>query len=140
VRLDTGEARERLSGAAVGHLATADGAGVPHAVPAVFAVDGDRLYIAVDAKPKRGGELRRVRNLRENPKATFLVDHYDPEDWSRLWWVRADGDARVIDDPVEMRAPLDLLAAKYPQYRAERPQGPVIAITITRVTGWSAAG
>jgi PPOX class probable F420-dependent enzyme len=140
VRLDTGEAWERLSGAAVGHLATADRAGTPHVVPAVFAVAGDQLYIAVDAKPKRGGELRRVRNLRGNPKATFLADHYDPEDWSKLWWVRADGDARVIDDPAAMRGPIDLLAAKYPQYRAERPPGPVIAITVTRITGWSGAG
>lgn len=108
-------------------------------VPAVFAVEGDRLYVAVDAKPKRSRELRRLRNLRDNPQASFLVDVYD-EDWSRLWWVRADGTARVVTDPDGMRAPIDLLVAKYPQYRAARPQGPVIVLTIARLTGWAASG
>jgi PPOX class probable F420-dependent enzyme len=139
VQLDPAEARQRLAGAAVGHLATADRAGVPHVVPAVFAVAGDRLFVAVDAKPKRTRGLRRLRNLRENPRASFLVDVYD-EDWSRLWWVRADGTAEVVTDPDGMRGPIDLLVAKYPQYRAARPAGPVIVLTIARLTGWSARG
>lgn len=139
MQLEVGEAWRRLAGAVVGHLATADRAAVPHVVAAVFALDGDRLYTAVDAKPKRSANLRRIRNLRENPAAAFLVDVYD-DDWSRLWWVRADGTARIIEDPEGMRGPVDLLAAKYPPYRASRPDGPVIALTITRVTGWSGAG
>jgi PPOX class probable F420-dependent enzyme len=136
VRLDEGEARRRLEAAAVGRLATADAGGVPHLVPAVFAVAGDRLYIAVDAKPKRGTDLRRLRNIRANPRVAFLVDHYD-DDWSRLWWVRADGTAAVVDDPDGMRAPIDLLVERYAPYRATRPGGPVIAVTIERLTGWS---
>lgn len=139
MQLDAEEAWRRLASAAVGHLATADRAAVPHVVAAVFALDGDQLYTAVDAKPKRSANLRRIRNLRENPTAAFLVDVYD-DDWSRLWWVRADGSARIIEDPDGLRGPVDLLAAKYPQYRASRPAGPVIALTITRVTGWNADG
>lgn len=136
MRLDQREARRRFEGAPVGRLATADAAGTPHVVAAAFAVAGDQVYIAVDSKPKRTTDLRRIRNIRENPRVAFLVDHY-ADDWATLWWVRADGTARVIDDPAGMRAPIDLLAERYPQYRAERPGGPVISITIERLTGWS---
>jgi PPOX class probable F420-dependent enzyme len=139
MRLDDEEARRRFERAAVGRLATADGDGVPHVVVAVFAVDGDQLYIAVDRKPKRSATLKRIRNIQANPRVAFLVDHYE-DDWSRLWWVRADGTGRIVDDPAGMRGPIDLLAGKYAQYRAERPDGPVIAVTIDRLTGWSGAG
>ena len=134
--LDPVEARRRLGTAPVGRLATADAAGVPHAVPVVFVVDGDRLHIAVDHKPKRGTDLRRLRNIRENPRVALLVDHYD-DDWTRLWWARADGTAAVVDDTAAMRGPIDALVAKYPQYRDARPDGPVITITVERVSGWS---
>jgi PPOX class probable F420-dependent enzyme len=136
MRLGEDDARRRFEGATVGRLATADAAGVPHVVAAVFAVEGDQLYVAVDAKPKRGADLKRIRNVRENPRVSFLVDHYE-DDWSRLWWARADGTARIVEDDDGMRAPIDLLAAKYAQYRADRPEGPVIAMTIERLTGWS---
>jgi PPOX class probable F420-dependent enzyme len=138
MRLDDEEARRRLEGAVVGRLATADADGVPHVVAAVFAVEGDQLYIAVDRKPKRSANLKRIRNIQVNPKVTFLVDHYE-DDWSALWWVRADGTGRIIDDPEGMRGPIDLLVEKYAQYKAEQPDGPVIAITIDRLTGWSGA-
>jgi PPOX class probable F420-dependent enzyme len=104
----------------------------------VFAVDGDTVYHAVDSKPKRTRALRRLSNIRENPRVTLLADRYD-DDWSRLWWVRADGLARVIDlgDPAADRA-LELLAARYEQYRAQRPGGPVVAVQVEKWTGWSA--
>jgi hypothetical protein len=38
---------------------------------------------AIDAKPKRSGELARVRNIRENPKVSVVIDQYE-EEWSRL--------------------------------------------------------
>jgi len=138
VRLSEEDARQRLVRSPVGRLATADGEGTPHLVPAVFAVEGDELYVAVDRKPKRGADLRRLRNIRENRRITFLVDHYE-DDWSRLWWVRVDGTARVLEDQTAMRRPIELLCAKYPQYGVDLPppDGPVIAVTIERVSGWS---
>jgi len=138
VRLSEDDARQRLALAVVGRLATADRAGRPHLVPAVFAVEGDSLYVAVDRKPKRSADLRRIRNIRENPEVAFLVDHYEA-DWSRLWWVRVDGSARVLEDEATMRGPIELLCVKYPQYRADLPppDGPVIAVRIERVSGWS---
>ena len=132
-------ARQRLSEARVARLATVAASGRPHVVPVVFALDGDTIFFAVDAKPKRTTDLQRLRNIAVNPAVSLLADHYE-EDWTRLWWVRVDGTARVVDDTVERTRALDLLAGRYAQYLEARPQGPVVAITITRITGWAAAG
>lgn len=120
-------------------LATAAAAGPPHVVPVTFALDGDRLYSAVDSKPKSSRDLRRLRNIRADPRVTVLADHYD-DDWSRLWWVRAEGDASILAAPEEMAAPVRLLAGRYRQYAADPPGGPVICVLVRRWTGWAAAG
>jgi PPOX class probable F420-dependent enzyme len=110
-------------------------------VTVCFALEGDVVYSAVDRKPKRTRRLKRLANVAENPRASLLVDHYEDDDWSRLWWVRADGTGRVLDaaTPEAARA-LDLLASRYAQYRTERPEGPVLAVDVERWSGWSAAG
>jgi PPOX class probable F420-dependent enzyme len=133
------QARARFAAARVARLATADAAGRPHVVPVVFAVDGDRVYMVVDAKPKRTTALRRLRNVTENPAVSLLVDHYDDADWGALWWVRADGRGRVLDPAVdeEGRRAVELLAARYPQQRAV---GAVLAVDVERWSGWSARG
>lgn len=130
------EARARFAGARVARLATADAAGRPHLVPIAFAVDGDTIYSAVDAKPKRTRALRRLANVRANPAVSLLVDHWDEEDWSRLWWVRADGHGRVLDpdDPEALRA-VELLRERYPRQRAD---GEVLAVAVERWSGWTA--
>jgi PPOX class probable F420-dependent enzyme len=88
----------------------------------------------VDEKPKRTRRLQRLRNIEANPSVEVLIDHYD-EDWSQLWWVRLRGSARIVDDPHA----LELLVAKYPQYRERPPSGPVIAVTIEQRTEWRGA-
>lgn len=128
--------RRHLEEARVARLATADAAGRPHLVPISFAIDGDTLYFAVDAKPKRTRDLKRLRNIAANPAVAVLVDHYE-NDWSHLWWVRVDGTARVLDDVAEADLAVDLLVSRYPQYQRARPAGPVVAISIDRITGWS---
>jgi PPOX class probable F420-dependent enzyme len=120
--------------APVARLATVDPQGRPHVVPICFAIDGATLYTAVDEKPKRTRRLQRLRNIEANPRVEVLIDRYD-DDWSRLWWVRLRGTARVVDDP---RA-LELLAAKYPQYRERPPAGPVIAVSIEERTEWTSS-
>jgi PPOX class probable F420-dependent enzyme len=132
------EARRRFAAASVARLATVDARGHPHLVPIVFALARETVYSVVDAKPKRTTELRRLQNVRSNPRVSVLVDHYDDADWSALWWVRADGSARVLD-PVEpeARAGVELLARRYPQ---QRPTGPVLAVDVERWTNWSARG
>jgi PPOX class probable F420-dependent enzyme len=135
--MERGEALRRLAAARVGRLATADASGRPHVVPLVFAVDGDDTILwAVDHKPKRSRELRRLANIAANPLVELVVDGYD-EDWTALWWVRAAGTARVVDGTQAERAK-DVLAAKYPQYRDRPPAGPFVAIAIERLTGWTA--
>src|SRR5207302_2135844 len=125
----------RVTAARVARLATTDPDGRPHLVPIVFAIDGDTLYSAVDAKPKRSTTLRRIENARARPDVTVLVDHYE-DDWSRLWWIRLRGRARVLDGGEERERALRLLAEKYPQYRDDRPDGPVLAVDITNVREW----
>src|SRR4051794_4018083 len=118
----------------VARLATVGADGAPHLVPIVFAVAGDTIYTAVDAKPKRHTRLRRLANIAGEPRVSVLVDHYD-EDWSLLWWTRADGDARVLDASAPARA---ALRAKYPQYLADPPGGPFVEIQVRRWSSWSA--
>jgi len=106
-------------------------------VPATFALRGDRLVIAVDGKPKRHHNLRRLRNIAENSLVSALVDEYS-DDWTQLWWARADGSAAIVED-ADRQGPLDQLAEKYPQYRVDRPDGPVIEIVVARWSGWAFA-
>ena len=139
LRLAADEARQRFATAAVARLATVGAAGQPHLVPVTFAVDGEHIYTAVDAKPKTTANLLRLRNIAGNPQVAVLADHYEA-DWDRLWWVRADGTAAVLAGPGDMAGPLRLLAARYPQYRASPPAGPVISVRVARWSGWAAAG
>ena len=134
--MDAAAARERFAAARVARLATLAPGGRPHLVPIVFAVDGDTVYSAVDAKPKRTTELARLRHVAAHPAVSVLVDHYE-EDWSALWWVRADGRARVLEpDDEEARRAIALLARRYPQQRAT---GAVLAVDVERWSGWAAA-
>jgi PPOX class probable F420-dependent enzyme len=115
----------------------------PHVVPFVFALfeqGSTRVaYWAVDRKPKRSTDLKRIRNLKENPAVELLVDGYD-EDWERLWWVRCSGKARVVASQTERRSALQALGAKYPQYGIEPPDGPVVAIDIETIDSWEGLG
>jgi PPOX class probable F420-dependent enzyme len=127
----------RLMAARVARLATIDPDGRPHLVPIVFALDGGTLYSAVDRKPKRSTTLRRIENARARPHVTLLIDHYE-DDWNRLWWIRLRGRARVLDHGQERERALTLLREKYPQYRDEPPEGPVLAIDVTETRTWTA--
>jgi PPOX class probable F420-dependent enzyme len=137
--MDEETMRQRVGEARVGRLGTVTGDGRPHLVPCCFALDvqrdGDVVYSAVDAKPKSTLALRRLANLRANGAAALLVDHYD-EDWSALWWVRVDGQGRVIESGPERERALDLLSAKYDQYRRQRPEGAVVAIDTIAWRSW----
>jgi PPOX class probable F420-dependent enzyme len=136
--MEEAEARRRLAVSKVAHLATVSAEGRPHIVPIVFALDGDTLYFAVDAKPKQTTRLARLKNIAANPAVSVLVDHYE-DDWTRLWWVRADGNAHIVTDDAEAQRAIDLLAKRYQQHATDRPGGPVVAIHIDRLTGWTGA-
>lgn len=133
------QAQALFAGARVARLGTVDETGHPHLVPVVFAVDGSRIFTAVDHKPKRTTALRRLANIRANPAVSLLVDYYDDEDWSALWWVRADGRAQVLEGTDEVaRHGIDQLTDRYPQHREHPPDGPVVVVDVDSWTAWSA--
>jgi PPOX class probable F420-dependent enzyme len=130
-------AAERFATARVARLATVGPDGAPHVVAITFAVVGGTIVHAVDHKPKRTRALRRLANIAANPAVSVLADHYE-EDWGALWWVRADGRARIVEaDSDEGAAALAALAARYPQYRATPPAGPVVVVDVARWSGWA---
>ena len=129
--------RRRVAISEVGTLATNGPDGRPHLVPFVFALKGDILYWTVDQKPKRHTHLQRLRNIRRDPRVAVLVDTYT-EDWARLWWVRMDGTARIVDDAEERARAINALRGKYVQYREQPLDGAVVAIDVERWLGWPA--
>lgn len=131
------EALERFAQARVGHLATLREDGSPHLVPFVFVLHGDALYAVIDAKRKKRENVVRVENIRSDPRVSVLVDHYE-EDWNLLWWIRADGLARVVDGGADRDRVVEFLAEKYRQYRKEPPTGPAIVIDVQRWGFWEA--
>jgi PPOX class probable F420-dependent enzyme len=128
--MEPAEARRRFAAARVARLATVG----PHIVPVTFAVEGDCVFTAVDHKPKRTTALKRLANIAADPRVSLLVDEYS-DDWSALWWARADGVAAVHAS--HPRA-VELLVERYEQYRERPPEGPVIAVTVERWSGWQA--
>ena len=121
----------------VAMLATVGADGAPHVVPVVFAVHGNVVYTAVDAKRKTTQRLRRLANIESNPKVSMLVDHYD-DDWTQLWWVRADGVAAVHYSGEEMAVGYALLRSKYVQYQRIALDGPVVTVEVRRWASWRA--
>jgi PPOX class probable F420-dependent enzyme len=136
--MDASEMRSRAAAARVARFASVGADNRPHIVPITFALDGETLYFAVDAKPKRTTNLKRLRNIAANPAVSVLIDHYEDE-WERLWWVRLDGTARIVTAPDESERALGMLAQRYQQYVTTRPSGPVVAVAIESMTGWSAS-
>jgi PPOX class probable F420-dependent enzyme len=132
----TDELRERFASSPVARLATVRPDGGPHVVPVVFALVGDTVYSAVDAKPKRSRRLQRLANLRAEPRCALLVDAYD-DDWRRLWWVRADARGEVVDASPHHPG-IRALVERFPQYRDQPPSGPLLVMTVERWSGWTA--
>jgi len=129
----------------VARLATLTPEGRPHQVPIVFARAEGLLWSPIDAKPKQQGELARVRHLRAHPEASLLLDDYS-EDWSRLWWLRVDATARVVEpaDPdadAAVAAAVAALRAKYPPYAriaVLRDPATLLALRPLRIASWCA--
>ncbi len=161
MRMPIETARDRFCTARVARLATVGAGGAPHIVPVTFAVltgeptvaeiDGpaddpdvgppppgtaELVVFGVDDKPKSTLALRRLANITAEPRVTFLADHYD-DDWSALWWVRADAVARIVTGSIRGRA-VQALARRYSQYADRPPRGPVVAAWVTNWTGWQA--
>jgi PPOX class probable F420-dependent enzyme len=134
----TPRASRLIRDARVAHLATADAGGRPHVIPICFVYDGDYFYSPIDEKPKKASprELKRVRNIRENPQVSLVIDHYE-EDWTRLAYILIGGKARILNAGMKHRKAVQLLRRKYPQYRSMAIHArPMIAIAPMRITTW----
>ncbi|WP_307873557.1 MULTISPECIES: TIGR03668 family PPOX class F420-dependent oxidoreductase [unclassified Frankia] len=122
-------------------LGASDAVGAPDALGARYTLGTldplGTIVTAVDHKPKRTTRLRRLDDIAHEPRVTLLVDEYDDE-WTRLWWARADGVAQVVEPRhPDHAAAVRALSARYPQYREQPPSGPAILITVTQWSGWS---
>ena len=131
--------RAKLDAAQVARLGTVDSDQEPHLVPICFAFDGSVFYTAIDRKPKRvqADQLARLKNINTSPQVALLVDEYS-DDWTRLWCVLVRGRAELISDSAECERALELLRAKYRQYRSGMLAGdaPVVRITPERINTW----
>lgn len=136
MRWSTERARQRFAQCRVARLATVDASGQPHLVPATFAAYGGTVAIPVDNKPKSTRDLKRLRNIGENPRVSLLADEYS-DDWERLWWVRVDGTARVEYEGAARDEAAARLAERYEQYREDPPRHAVILVEAVRWSGWS---
>jgi PPOX class probable F420-dependent enzyme len=141
-KLNEPAVREFIEYARIGHLATTSGAGEPHNIPLCFWFDGSRFYFVIDEKPKRKGgtEIKRMKNIAENPRVALVIDHYD-EDWNRLAYVLIHGAAKIVEDDAEYALAIQRLRHKYPQYHTmelTQEKNPAIRIEPTRVHAWGA--
>lgn len=138
MHLDRAEAMSRAAAADHGVLATLDRTRGADLVPACFAIVDEWLAVPIDSvKPKGSTALGRIRNLERDPRATLLVEGWDRDDWSRLWWVRLA--LRRDEAPATMTSELvGALRDRYPQYR-DGPFSEVLAFRIQHVVGWSAS-
>jgi PPOX class probable F420-dependent enzyme len=127
-------ALELLETERVGHLGLLDEDEQPRVLVVTYALWEGAIWSAVDRKPKRAAEPARVERLRRRPSVSFLVDRYD-DDWSRLAWVELRGPVSI--EP--LGPALDALAAKYPRYVTERPQGPLLRLVPERYGCWRAS-
>jgi Pyridoxamine 5'-phosphate oxidase len=139
VRLDDDEARGRLAAHVHGVLATVHAERGVDAVPVVYTCGDGVVAVPIDrVKPKTSTRLQRERNLEKDPRATLLVEHWDGDDWSRLWWVRAELLWQPDPDPALVDTMAGRLAAAHVQYR-DRPFVGLLVLRLIAATGWAAS-
>jgi len=136
MKLTRADSRKRAIDEPVAHLGTVSATGEPHLVPITFVVVGDKVAVGIDEKPKSTLDLKRLRNIQENPRVAVLWDRYD-DDWDQLWWVRGDGIASIEEDGARWAESWVALNNKYPQYEGRHHVGPVILIEVSRWSGWA---
>jgi Pyridoxamine 5'-phosphate oxidase len=140
MRLDEDQALARLRAHLHGILCTVHAERGVDAVPGVYAVD-DEGYVGVPfdlVKPKSSLRLQRERNLEADPRATLLAEHWDADDWTQLWWVRAELRWKADPDPGRVADLAERLAGRYSQYR-DKPFARILVLHIVGITGWSAS-
>ncbi len=138
MKLDEEQALARLMAHDHAILCTVHAERGVDAVPVAYAVDDDGyMGVPVDlVKPKASLRLQRERNLEADPRATMLAEHWDPVDWTRLWWVRAELRWQADAEPDRVADLAVRLAGRYRQYQ-EQPFARILVMRIVGVAGWS---
>jgi Pyridoxamine 5'-phosphate oxidase len=139
MRLDKDDALQRLAAHSHAILGTVHPERGVDLVPVAYALDGTS-YVGVPVdrvKPKASLRLQRERNLEGDPRATLLAEHWDTDDWTRLWWVRVElrWHASVANREEQLATQL---AQRYSQY-VDRPFERVLVFEIVDVAGWAAS-
>lgn len=133
-------AQDLIRESRVAILGTIDAQGRPHLVPVCFAEVDGQYVIAVDEKPKRPGTLARVRNINRDPRCTLLFQRYD-DDWTRLAWVRIEGQSSIVTRGADAPEALASLRDRYPQYQLmDLEPRELIVVTPARTVSWRWAG
>jgi PPOX class probable F420-dependent enzyme len=109
-------------------LATASKDAKPHVVPVIYALDGENIIVAIDYKTKK------LRNLRENPRAALVVDEYRPNHA-----LMVEGECEILERGKEYLRLLHILFDKFAYYR-NNPWGegesPILKMKPTKAVSW----
>jgi Pyridoxamine 5'-phosphate oxidase len=138
MKLDKDQALARLMAHDHAILCTVHAERGVDAVPVAYALDDDG-YVGVPVdfvKPKASLRLQRERNLETDPRATLLAEHWDPADWTQLWWVRTELRWQADADPDRVADLAVRLAGRYPQYQ-DQPFARILVLRIVGITAWS---
>jgi coenzyme F420-0:L-glutamate ligase/coenzyme F420-1:gamma-L-glutamate ligase len=134
----------------IGRLATVDLECKPHVIPVVFVFDNDRncYFIPIDEKTKRSRpeNLKRVKNIQENPNIALLLDEYN-EDWTKLYFIMIRGKGSILggkkleqNEMLILEKAHKLLCDKYPQYKKIGIGKYLIKIMPQKVVVWNNDG
>ena len=127
VKLTTNEA-DFLKSNEMCRFATASGKGEPHVVPVSYVWDEDHAYIVTDYG------TRKLRNLKENPKAAILVDSGGTR---KLLLI--SGPVEIIEKGEEYRRLYKLFYSKLDWVKRDpwkEGEAPFIKVKPTFKTGW----
>ena len=92
-------------------LATVREDGFPQATTVGYISDGLSLYVGC------GADSQKLRNIDRCNKVSLTVDH-DEDDWSRIRGLSMGATAEVVTDPAEIARVIELILAKFPQFKS----------------------
>jgi len=139
MRLTETEALRRLASHDHGTLATVHPDRGVDAVPVVYAVTNGFVGVPIDrVKPKSSFRLQREQNLEADPRAALLIERWDRDDWSKLWWVRAEL-RHEVSPASDLIASLAAQLSEAFMHYQDQPFAGMLVLRIEAVSGWSAS-
>lgn len=130
------EEREFLESPRIAYVGTVSSLGMPHVVPVCYALHNDEIFVPIDIRAPR-----KKTNIEQEKKVCLVVDHYEPEDWSKLKGVVIQGAAEIIKGGKPFQIARDLIYQRYPPFKISVPieEGKthwIIRIKPVRIASW----